>query len=159
MLTLGEYEKIAMKLIMSYGRRNGHIRVTDELIGRIIRFMAIADWKWRDGKSRLNRMKYRRMHGLYAIREYLKPQKINFSLLHSNIQAKDVAEENKKSSNKLYFLIKNSSLSKLEKLIIDQYLVTENISLIAENLGISYDKARRSYYSALSKMKRVANVE
>lgn len=159
MLTLAEYDKIALKLIRSYGRINGGLKITDELIGRVVRFMAKADHKWEKGKSKLNEEEYRRMYAICAIREYLKPAKRSFLPIHSNICNPDIAQTSDKNIAKVKFLVNNSNLTNKEQSVIDLFLADRDFGLIAQSLGITYNQCRKLYESAINKMKRISNVE
>lgn len=159
MLSLAEYEKIANKLIYSWFKRNGHFKRTDELIGRVVRFMAVADWKYDEKKSKLSREKFRRMRGLYAIREYLKPSKRKFIPLHDNMYNQSDEDTQSKSSRKVDFLIKNSLLSSRELSVVYSMLSASDLKTTSEGLGITYDQCCQLYKSAINKMKRISNVE
>lgn len=158
MLTLSQYEKIAYKLIHSWHKKKGRLAITDELVGRVIRFMAVADWKYDPAKSRLTRKKYRSMKGIYAIREYVKPAKAVFLPLDDNISNSSY-KENEVAARKVDFLINNAGLSRLEHSVIDGVLQEQSIGMIAESLGITDYKCYRVKDSAFSKIKRINNVE
>src|ERR1700743_980356 len=76
MKTLQEYECIARKLISSWNKKSAYIAITDELIANIIYELARSDYKYNDKKvsksgKNLTREEYRRMNGIYAIRDYV----------------------------------------------------------------------------------------
>lgn len=158
MLSLAEYDKIAIKLIFSWCKNGGNIKYSSELHGRVVRFLCMADWKYDPKKSKRTQEEYRRMWGIYAIREYLKPSKHEFFPLNDNMYYKNVSD-NDKISRKINFLINNSGLTSREFSLIDKILSCGDISISCESLGITYDQGRKLYKSALYKMKRVSDVE
>lgn len=156
-MTLKEYEDAALKIISNWRKRNGKLTVSDELIGRMIRFMAFADVKYVEGKSQLSRYAYRQMRGIYAIREYVKEKKYRrrFANLDSHALWDDHPEYDDEVSRKLRFLIKNSGLNKQEKDVIQNTLEGLDKSQVADRLGINYEKCRNLYDSSIKKMKRL----
>jgi hypothetical protein len=157
MLTLKEYELAALKIISKWRQIHGKLLVTDDLLGRMIRFMGIADWKYEEGKSKLSRHNYRQMRAIYAIREYLEEKKCRrkYEDLFIYNLWDDTPEYNEKAGRRINFLIKNANLNQQERLVIDDTLRGLNVVQIAENMGINYDKCRNLYESSVDKMRRL----
>lgn len=159
MLTLKEYDAAALKVISNWRKKCGYVYASDELIGRVVRYMALADWKFNPAKG-LSRYQFRQMKAIYAIREYIKEKKITRNMVSLDEYYNwytELGDYNEKAAQRVKFVMYNSGLSARENEIISIFLGGKTISQTADSLGISYEQCRRLYGAAIKKMKRLTN--
>lgn len=163
------YDRLALKYInqWNYGKRN-RVRVSDDLIGLMIRYMATADQNYSEEKSKgLTPDKWRRQAAIFAIRYSLKKSKYDpFSSYNNNIVVVDpysVIDDPYKNNTllndnikKLKFLIKNSELTKEQINYIEAYLTGRKMKFIAEDFHVSPHVVYYNIKKAIQKMKSIA---
>lgn len=166
MLSLSEYEDIAVKIISKYKSKVGFIPLSDELIGYVIRYMAMADWKYeqsklshRDMDDDKKRAKWRQIRGVYGIKDYLKLEirRRKTDCVDNYIIIDKDQEIIPVKNKKLKFLIKNAKLSPKEHVIIQELLSGNEIIQLVDYLGIKESGCKKLYESAIAKIRKIAN--
>lgn len=159
MMTLQEYDEAALKILSNWRCKVGPIRYSDELIGRMVRFMATADWKYDPKKCNgMTMYDYRQMRAIYAIREYIKEKKITrnrISLEDYYDWYTDPLEYNEKAAKKIKFIMHNCGLNTQENEMLSYFISGLTVSQAADKMGINYNKGRNLYKSAMNKMKKL----
>lgn len=159
MKTLAQYEKIAIKIINNAKQRYPKITLSDELLGRVIRYIAVADWKYNKKKAgKLTPYQFRQMRGIYAVREYLRELKEQYHHNYNDwsvVLDKRRITDNDTATRRADFLINNSQLTDVEKEVLMHRMSDHSFDQIAESLGMNPGQCREIYKRSIDKIRRL----
>lgn len=175
LLTLDEYDKLANKLTSIYKRKYKLRNISEEMLGTMVRYMAMADWTYDSSKSDLTQYQFRRQAGIYAIRYCLKGRKTKcftdcsddryddpnkaYNVITNRIAQEEdyFSEYNIKESPmaQVKFLIDNAGLSDNQKLFIRLRLEGNKSTKVAELSGFTLDEVYRDTHTAIELMQRI----
>lgn len=164
MLTIREYEQIAVKIIKAQCTSTiaNYIYKDEDRFGEVVNAIMDADWKWNGAGDIYGYRKQRAQWCIYKIINKMGESK-NKHKVHNFSELKYENFKDKKNSNILDVeqkdyvenLIKNlSTLDDTERSFLTQLLITqESTENIAKNLGLNDVDANKIFKSAKRKIK------
>jgi len=177
--TLGEYTKIAQKIICKFAPKfyptlASEILQNDDAFGEIVTAIINADWKYRENEGSSKRT-FRTLKAIYAIKDYLvrknKEQKtISLSYENPTFYAggklsgvledkrfKDpatIAEENDNNRHLNNMLDKNNLTDKQRNYIKSYYLNDNTLQEVGEIYGVTKEAIRQQVGKGIKKLQK-----
>lgn len=158
-MSLSAYTLAAEKVVSKAKKYYKKLKLTDDLVADIVRYMAIADESYDETKSNGHgRQSWRQQWAIYAIKKHLN-RNIRKTVVYNDwIKVKDNSNEVDLStvSQRLDFLINNSNLTKKEATVINYLREGLSAREVAKKIQRSIKCVYLLRYKAFIKMRRIS---